>query len=148
MGGGVSRDSQQLAKLEYLVQKKKPVDGSDCVDLESALIEIGKLRTLCRLVEPEIVNELLGEQPKDKSAQNSRELSVKDNNDPDPILTLLQEKLDNRLLSLQEAFRKIDMTGSGYITKEEFIQVHPFLLPSSLIFSSSLTVMLVLGDPT
>jgi hypothetical protein len=146
MGSGVSTDSKQLAKLEYLVQKKKPIDGSDCLDFDSALIEIGKLRTLCRLLDPQTVEDLLSGQ-KDEKVTNLEVMPVKESEDKekegDPILTLLQEKLDNRLISLREAFQKIDITGSGYITKEEFIQVISPLSLSPALPWAPLTVPLL-----
>jgi hypothetical protein len=146
MGSGVSTDSKQLAKLEYLVQKKKPIDGSDCLDFDSALIEIGKLRTLCRLLDPQTVEDLLSGQ-KDDKVTNLEVIPVKESEEKekegDPILTLLQEKLDNRLISLREAFQKIDITGSGYITKEEFIQVISPLSLSPALPWAPLTVPLL-----
>ena len=40
---------------------------------------------------------------------------------PQKIADTIQLKLDNRMISLHEAFRFLDMTNSGYITQEELL---------------------------
>jgi Ca2+-binding EF-hand superfamily protein len=161
MGGGASCTAEEqsnlpLIKLEYLAQLKKPIDGSDCNDdLILAKSEISKLRTLCRSIDPSLVEEFFNKQQEqqDKRARDEVEKNERkqsEEKEEHSIVNLLKEKLDNRLVSLQEAFRKIDTTNTGFITKEEFIQVCG---PPLFFFSLSSpylvgVVLLVLGNST
>jgi hypothetical protein len=149
MGGGVSSTAESsnlpLIKLEYLAQLKKPIDGSDCNDdLILAKNEISKLRNLCHSIDPKLVEEFLNQQQEQQEKKkeeeevmrmNKKNQGEKEMGVDSPIVNLLKDKLENRLVSLKEAFRKIDTTNTGFITKEEFIQVNPLTLLSSPTFS-------------
>lgn len=141
MGGGASGSSGEPwrgeeMKREYLSQLKKPIDGSDCQEDPLLLkTELKKLRMLCHSMDPSLAEEYFRqhqdkerERDKDKEGDRGRECNSS-------LVDLLKEKLENRLVSLQEAFQKIDTTNTGFITREEFIQVHLSSLPSPSLTS-------------
>jgi hypothetical protein len=57
MGSGVS--SADASKNEFMLQRQKPVNGTDIRDMGHALNEIAKLRTMCRLIDPRDLNQFL-----------------------------------------------------------------------------------------
>ena len=163
MGSGVSLNNNiELIKEEYNKQLQKEINGNDCETLKEAKIEINKLRTLLHLIDStdidlllskkqiqqnEYIQQLYNLQQLQQQQQQEQQQNEEQNNST--IINDLKVKLQNRIPSLQEAFSKIDTTQSGYITKEEFIQVlilsiiHLILLDYSVVI-----VLLVLGNTT
>lgn len=116
-----------MAKYEYLGQREKPADGSDITTLDAAIIEICKLRSLCRQVDPSFVDSVLsnisqGEKPatetKVRELVEPKRSSAKSQ---DKITKAVQDKFVHRLSSLHDAFRLIDIRNTGFITKQEFL---------------------------
>ena len=74
MGAGAL--SSDATKNEYMIQRQKPVNGTDIRDMGHALEEIAKLRTLCRLIDPRDLNEFL-------SKLNTGEIPIHDSSPHD-----------------------------------------------------------------
>jgi hypothetical protein len=106
MGSSASIIEQSDVRNFILEQRLKPLNGDDIVDLEVAKAEIIKYRAMCHSISIE--------------GSNNSDSQTKHNN---VIITNLRIKLDNRSLSLQEAFNNLDIKRTGYITQEEFLNV-------------------------
>ena len=129
MGGTASvggrSEAAQMIKYEYLSQREKPPDASDITSLEIAKIEICKLRNICRQVDPLIVQSAI-ENMRDKSDHTEQDEEEKQAPIPrsqDELTAAVQHKFTHRIPSLQQAFRTIDYSNTGYITKQEFLSV-------------------------
>lgn len=130
MGGGASVEAIELAKCELLVQRNKPSDGSDIPDYNSALFEIRKLRALCRMIRPDDIDGLTNSAVQNtQSKAIDRDIIPKVQDDEritsmsNEIITNIQSNIDKRIPSLNEAFKKIDTSETGFISKGEFLNV-------------------------
>jgi Ca2+-binding EF-hand superfamily protein len=155
MGSGASASGEGTLLSELEAQNSKPIDGSDMTDLESAQVELGKLRLLLRGIDSKHLKKIYlveeGGSTEDlsgtdalavaldgtagTSALNETEDSsalngtlsdtaseVLSNEYGSVLLSMIQDKMDQRFKSLRETFLSIDADRSGYISKEEFLR--------------------------
>jgi Ca2+-binding EF-hand superfamily protein len=129
MGGSASvaqSEAIQMAKYELLGQREKPSDANDIKSLDAAIIEICKLRSLCRQLDPSLLDSILANAGHGQKQENDLQEHTVPKHSPqlkirESITLAVKDKFVHRLSSLQEAFRVIDIRNTGFITKQEFL---------------------------
>ena len=123
----VSDDRQSAIIIDEVIsQRNKPTDASDIPDIDSALKEIQRIRSIIHLLDVNALQGTLASLDRnnipahdDSTAEFSEEQKLKGST----IIRNLNTKFDQRFDSLRSTFLSIDSDRSGYISKIEFQQV-------------------------
>lgn len=130
MGSAASAvDDRALIVNEIKAQLNKPTDCSDVTDLESAQLEIMKIRNFFRMIDVNGIENALriyesasDQSKEDAHVQNSMSSRAREIRGL-AIVSMLKNKMEQRFNSLSDTFLSIDTDGSGYITQSEFQEV-------------------------
>lgn len=143
MGGAASAvDDRSLIAAEVQAQRAKPADASDVADMETAVLEITKLRHFFRMLDLDSISRALdvidhegrGESKASAEPAGAAELERRGL----AIVSVLKTKMAQRFGSLHESFLSIDTDKSGYLSEKEFQEVrlrasHFFLSHSNCV---------------